>query len=103
MPAVGWPLTRAPGYPLAPPAIAQFLRFCNWLISKVRVSSPDRARDAINLVAATVDARFGIIEHAVFGPDLVDSLAPTRGIVLTEDVLKISVYQVRYALSHAAS
>jgi hypothetical protein len=54
------------------------------------VSSPDRARNAINLVAATVDARFGIIEHAVFGPDLVDSRAPTRGIVLTEDVLKIA-------------
>jgi hypothetical protein len=54
------------------------------------VSSPDRARNAINLIAATVDARLGIIEHAVFGPDLVDSRAPTRGIVLTEDVLKIA-------------
>src|SRR5260370_4597338 len=103
MPAVGWPLTRAPGYPLAPPAIAQFLRFCNWLISKVRVSSPDRARNAINLVAATVDARFGIIENAVFGPDLVDSRAPTRRIVLTEDVVKIAGQQGRYVVGHGAS
>src|SRR3989449_8839157 len=89
-PGVSWRLTRAARYPLDPPAIAQFLRFCNWLISKVRVSSPDRARNAINLVAATVDAGFGIIEHTVFGPHLVDSRAPTRGIVLTEDVLKIA-------------
>src|SRR5438552_11183322 len=89
-PGVSWRLTRRARYPLDPPAVAQFLRFCNWLISKVRVSSPDHARNAINLIAATVDARFGIIEHAVFGPDLVDSCAPTRGIVLTEDVLKIA-------------
>jgi hypothetical protein len=54
------------------------------------VSSPDRARNAINLIAATVDARLGIIEHAVLGPDLVDSRTPTRRIVLTEDVLKIA-------------
>jgi hypothetical protein len=32
----------------------------------------------------------GIIELAVFGPELVDSRASTRGIVLTEDVLKIA-------------
>jgi hypothetical protein len=54
------------------------------------MSSPDRSCDTINLVATTVDTRFGIIEHAIFGPDLVDSRAPTRGIVLTEDVLKIA-------------
>ena len=76
-----------------PPAIAQFLRFRDWLISKVRMSRPDRACDAIDLVAATVGARFGIIEHTVFGPDLVDSRAPTRGIVFTEDVLKIAGQQ----------
>jgi hypothetical protein len=54
------------------------------------VSSPDRARDTIDLVAATVDARFGVEEHAIFRPDLVDRSAPTRGIVFTEDVAKIS-------------
>jgi len=43
------------------------------------VSCLDRARDAIDLVAATVDARFGVVEHAVFGPELVDGRAPTRG------------------------
>jgi putative oxidoreductase len=51
-------------YPLDPPAIAHFLGSCNWLISKVRVSSPDRARDAIDLVAATVNAPAGFVEHA---------------------------------------
>src|SRR5881227_3471526 len=99
-PGVSWRLTRAARYQLDAPAIAQFLWFCNWLISKVRVNSPDRARNAINLIAATVDARFGIIEHAVFGPDLVDSCAPTRRIVLTEDVVKIAGEQGRYAVRH---
>jgi hypothetical protein len=63
---------------LYPPAIAQFLGPGNWLISKVRVSSLDRACDAIDLVAATVDAP-GLVEHAIFGEDLVDGRAPTRG------------------------
>jgi hypothetical protein len=51
---------------LDPPAIPQFLSLGNWLISKVRVSSLDRARDAIDLVAATVDAP-GLVENAIFG------------------------------------
>jgi hypothetical protein len=89
-PGVSWRLTRPALYPSDPPAIAQFLGLGNWLISKVRVNSPDRGRDAIDLIAATVDARFGIIKHGVFGEDLVDSRAPTRGIVFAEDVLKIA-------------
>src|SRR5258706_11513542 len=56
-------------YPLDPPAIAHFLGSCGWLISKVRVSSPDRARDAIDLVAAAVGAPAGHVEHAGFGED----------------------------------
>jgi hypothetical protein len=54
------------------------------------MSSPDRACDTINLVAATVETRFGIIEHAIFDPELVNGRAPARGIVFTEDVLKIA-------------
>jgi hypothetical protein len=54
------------------------------------VSSPDRAGDAIDLVAATVDARFGIVEHAIFVPELVDGRAPTRRVDFTEDVLKVA-------------
>jgi len=50
------------------------------MISKVRVSSLDRASDAIDLVAATVDAP-GLVERAIFGEDLVDGRAPTRGVV----------------------
>jgi hypothetical protein len=78
------------------PAIAQFFGPGNWLISKVRVSSLNRARDAIDLVAATVDA-VGFVEHAIFGEDLVDGSAPTRGVVFTEDVVKIAGQQGRYA------
>src|SRR6266704_2040448 len=78
-PGVSWRLTRAARYPLDPPAIAHFLGRGNWLISKVRVSSPDHARDAIDLVAATVDATSGVVEHAVFGVDLVNGRSSTRG------------------------
>jgi hypothetical protein len=63
-PGVSWRLTRAARYPLDPPAIAQFLWLGNWLILKVRVSSLDRARDAIELVAATVDATW-LVEYAI--------------------------------------
>ena len=45
--------------------------------------------DTIDLVAATNGALAGIVEHAIFGPELVDGRAPTRGIVFTEDVAKI--------------
>jgi hypothetical protein len=60
------------------PGIAQFLGFCNWLISKVRVRSPDCAHDAIDLVAATVDP-LGLVENAIIGEDLVDGRAAAAG------------------------
>jgi hypothetical protein len=65
---------------LDPPAIAQFLGLGNWLISKVRVSRLDRARDAMDLVVATVEAPEGVVEHAIFGEDLVDGRTSTRGV-----------------------
>ena len=86
-----------------PPAIADFLGRGNGLISKVRVSSPDHARDAIDLVAATVDARTGVVEHAIFGVDLVDGRSSTRGVVFTEDVVKVAGQQGRYAVGHGSS
>jgi hypothetical protein len=55
------------------PAIAQFLGLGNRLVSKVRMSALDRARDAIDLVAATIDAPAGVVEHAIFGEDLVEA------------------------------
>jgi hypothetical protein len=63
------------------------------------VSSLDRARDAIDSVAATVDAS-GLVEDAIFAEDLVDGRAPTRGVVFTEDVVKIADQQGRYAEGH---
>jgi hypothetical protein len=67
----------------------------DWLISKVRVSSLDR-------VAATVDAP-RLVEDAIFGEDLVDGRAPTRGVVFTEDIVKIAGQQGRYAVGHGLS
>src|SRR5258706_16006702 len=98
--SVCWLLTRAARYPLDPPAIAHFLRLGYWLISKVRVSSLDRARDSIDLVAAAVDASLGIVEHAIFGEDFVNRRAPARRVVLTEDVVKIAGQQGRCAVEH---
>jgi hypothetical protein len=66
------------------------------------VSSVDRARDAIDLVAAKVDAP-GFVEYAVFGEDLVDGRAPTRGVVFTEDIVKIAGQQGRDAVGHGLS
>jgi len=83
-------LATAALHPLDPAAIAHFLGLCYWLISKVRVSSPERTRDPIDLVAASVDASLGIVEHAVFSEYLVNRRAPTRRVVLTEDVVKIA-------------
>src|SRR5258708_25382876 len=67
------------------------------------MSRPDRPRDAIDFIPAAVDARFGIIEHAIIGPDLVDGRAPARGVVFTEYVLKITGQQGRDAVGHGLS
>ena len=65
------------------------------------MSALDRARDAIDLVAATLDAPVEVVEHAIFGEDLVDGRPSARGVVFTEDVLKIASQQGRYAVGHA--
>ena len=70
------------------------------LISEVRVTSSERAGDPMDLVAATVDPSHRIVEHAIFGEDLVNRSAPTRRVVLTEDVVKIAGQQGRYAERH---
>ena len=88
--SVSWRLTRAARYPSEPPAVAQFLGCCNWLILKVRVSRPDRARDAIDFVSPTMGASFGIVKDSIFSPDLVDGRASTRGIVFTKDLQEVA-------------
>jgi hypothetical protein len=75
---------------LDPPAIAYFLRLGYWLISKVRVTRLDRTGDSMDLVTASVYASLGIVEHTIFGEDFVNRRAPTRRVVLTEDVVKIA-------------
>src|SRR5260370_8879534 len=42
------------------------------LISEVRMSSLDHARDAVDLVAAAVNAVVRAVEHSVFVEDLID-------------------------------
>src|SRR5215471_5254740 len=101
-PGVSWRLPGAARHPPDPPTIAQLLGVGNWLISKVRVSSLDRARHAIDFVAAPVDA-LGLVEHAVFGEDLVHGRTAARWVVFTKDVMKIACQQGRYAVRHSSS
>ena len=84
--SVSWSLTWTARYPLDPPAIARHIGLGDWLVLEVRVSCLDRARDPIDLVTAAVAAVVGVIEHAILGEYFVDDRAPTRGIILTEDV-----------------
>src|ERR1700690_1566162 len=46
------------------------------------------------------DASLGIVEHAIFSEDFVNPRAPTRRVVLTEDVVKIAGQQGRYPVGH---
>src|SRR5260221_9546934 len=93
-PHQGGPIPIGPDrhYPLPPARLLADI--------EVRVSSFDRARDSINLIAASVDTSFGIVEHAIFDEDFVNRRAPARRIVLTEDVVKIAGQQGRYAVGH---
>jgi len=61
---------------------------------------PDHARDTIDVVAATIDALAGVVEHGIFSEDLVDSHAPPRRVLFTEDIMKIARQQGRYGLRH---
>jgi hypothetical protein len=49
----------------------------------------------IDLVAASADASLEIVEHAIFDEDFVNRRAPTRRVVLTEDVVKIAGHEAR--------
>ena len=64
------------------------------------MSSLDRACDTLDLVTAPVDAT-GLAELAIFGEDFVDGRAPTRGVVFTEHVVKITVSKVDIVLDTA--
>jgi hypothetical protein len=59
------------------------------------MSSLNGVRDAIDLVAPTMGAAFGIVEHAIFGEDVVDGRASPCGVVFPKDVAKISDQKVR--------
>ena len=68
-----------------------------------RVSSFDRARDAVYFVTATIDSLAGVVENAIFSVNLVDGGAPASWIVFTEDITKIADQQGRYAVWHVLS
>jgi hypothetical protein len=54
----------------------------------------DRTSHSMDLVAATVDASHGVIQHAILDEDFANRRASTRRVVFTEDVAKIAVSKV---------
>jgi hypothetical protein len=58
-------LARAARHPTDPPPIAHHIRRGERLISEVRMSSLDHARDAVDFVATAVNA-VGLVEYGVF-------------------------------------
>ena len=70
----------AAGYPPNATAIAELLRSSDRLISEVGMSGLDHARNAINLVASTVDTAFGVVEDGIFVEDIIDRCASPHGI-----------------------
>ena len=75
------------------------LRGSRGRVVEVRMGRPDRTRDSIKLVPPPVNA-LKLAEHAVLSEDLVDGRAPARGVVCTEDVVKIAGQQRRDAVGH---
>ena len=69
-------LHKGAPYPFDPPGVAHILR-ARRLADIESQHGPERARDAIDLVAATVSGGAGFVEHAIFIEDLVDGCAPT--------------------------
>src|SRR5579864_3752433 len=91
-------LARTPRHPWNSSAIAQFFGLGNWLIPEIWMSRLDRARHPLDLVAASVGAAVGVVEHAIFGEELVDRRPPPRRVVFTENVAKIAYQQSRNAI-----
>src|SRR5580700_1984531 len=59
--------------------------------------------NTINLVTASVDASFRIVEHTVFIPDVVNGRAPTHRVIFAKYVAQITKQQCRYAMGHGLS
>jgi hypothetical protein len=67
------------------------------------MSCLNNARDAVDLIAAAVNAAFGVVEHSAIVEYLIDRCASTHGIDLTEHVMEIAKQQGRCSLGHGFS
>src|SRR5262249_23952142 len=75
----------------------QFLRWGRGRVLEVRMGRPDRTRDSIDLVPASVNARPRVVEHAVLGEDVVDGRSSANGVALAEYVVQVARQQGGYA------
>src|SRR5215510_4332119 len=92
-------LARTARHPTNPAAVLYHLRRGERLISEVRMTGFDHARDAVDLVATAVNA-VGLVEYGVFMEDLVDRCSPTQGINLAEHIMEVAKRQGRYCVGH---
>src|ERR1700732_2040590 len=60
-------------------------------------------RHTINLVSATKNPAFWVMEYCVFVKDLVDCSATTHGVIFAKYVAQITKQQGRYAVGHGLS
>ena len=60
------------------------------IVSEARFGA---TRDSIDLLTAVVGALPGIVEHDIFGVELVNCCASTRRVIFTKHVMKISGQQ----------
>src|SRR5580692_6886259 len=102
-PGISWRLAGGTRHPPDPRGVAQLFWLADRLILKVRMSSLDHARDAVDLVAATVGTRVRVVEHAIFVVELVNGGAATCGVDFAEDIVKTADYQGRCAIGHGLS
>ena len=70
---------------MGPALRARLLGFGNGLIAKIKVGSPDFARDTVDLVAATIDSLAWVVENDIFGVELFNRRASASRVVSTED------------------
>jgi hypothetical protein len=97
-PGVSWRLARAALHPADPPTVARYFGLANWLIAKVRVGSPELARDAVDLAAATKYTALWVIEYRVLVNHLMDCSATTHRVIFAKYFAQITKRQGRYAV-----
>jgi hypothetical protein len=87
-------------YPANPSGITQFLGRGEGLIPKIWMCCFYHTSYTINFVTTTKCTAFGVIEHAIFVPELGYGGATTHGVIFAKYVAQITKQQGRYGVGH---